>query len=119
MATKFMASLFASRDFAHKNHLNTSSYAKHKALDEFYHDIVDAADSFAEIWQGRNEEKIGTIPTLESKSSGNPAVVLKKHLDEIEEMRNNVCGTCTALQNQFDEILALYLKTIYKLKFLE
>lgn len=116
---KFIAVLFASRDFAHKHHLNTTSYAKHKALDKFYTGLIPLVDDFAEMYQGRHEEKISSIPTYDSKSTGNTLAVLKSHLTEIEAMREKVCGDCTALQNQFDEIVALYLKTIYKLKFLE
>ena len=43
---------FHARTNAHVLHLKTRSYAAHKALNEFYDEIVGLADSFAEAWQG-------------------------------------------------------------------
>jgi hypothetical protein len=47
-AADFLGMLFLARDVAHSVHLNTRSYAKHKALQKFYGGIVDLADGFAE-----------------------------------------------------------------------
>ena len=46
----FVGTLFLARDVAHSVHLNTRSYAKHVALNEFYDSIVDLADKFAEAY---------------------------------------------------------------------
>ena len=43
-AADFVGALFLARDVAHSVHLNTRSYAKHKALNEFYDEIIDLAD---------------------------------------------------------------------------
>jgi hypothetical protein len=44
---------------------------------------------------------------------------LQGQLEEIEDSRYEVCPkTDTALQNLIDEIVALYLSTLYKLRFL-
>ena len=48
----FIGQLFLARDVAHSVHLNTRSYAKHKALNEFYTKVVELADTFAEAYQG-------------------------------------------------------------------
>ena len=53
-ACDFVGLLFLARDVAHSVHLNTRSYSKHKALQKFYDTIIDAADDFAEAYQGRN-----------------------------------------------------------------
>ena len=50
----FIGRLFLSRDVAHSVHLNTRSFSKHSALNEFYDSIVDLADKFAEAYQGRH-----------------------------------------------------------------
>ena len=46
--------LFLARDVTHSAHLNTRSYAKHKALQKFYENIIDLGDSFeigrAHVW---------------------------------------------------------------------
>jgi hypothetical protein len=53
-ANEFLGTLFLARDIAHSVHLNTRSFAKHSALNEFYDAIVGLADEFAEVYQGRN-----------------------------------------------------------------
>ena len=46
---KFIGMLFLARDVTHSAHLNTRSFAKHKALGKFYPAIIDLADTFAEM----------------------------------------------------------------------
>jgi hypothetical protein len=44
---------------------------------------------------------------------------MQDQVDEIEKIRYEVCDKAeTPLQNIIDEIVGLYLSTIYKLKFL-
>ena len=117
-AQEFIALLFLSRDFAHKAHLNTDSFSQHMALNTFYDEIIDLADSFAEAYMGRHGKKIGEIPALNSPK-GDALAVLKRHLSVIEETRDFVPKSDTALNNIIDEIVALYLSTIYKLTFLK
>jgi hypothetical protein len=116
-AQEFIGLLFFSRDFAHKAHLNTDSYAQHGALNAFYEGIIPLADSFAEAWMGRKQEKIGEIPSIDIKTS-DPLTTLKKHLDVIQKNRDFI-GNDTVLSNIIDEIEALYSSTLYKLKFLK
>ena len=116
-ASTFVALLFLSRNVAHSAHLNTDSYAKHMALNAFYDEVIELADKFAEAWMGRKLEKIGEIPELPSPR-GDILTVLKRHLEVIEETRDFVPKDDTALNNIIDEIVGLYLSTIYKLKFL-
>jgi len=114
----FIGKLFLARDVAHSVHLNTRSYAKHVALNGFYDGIIDLADSFAEAYQGRHG-LIGPISLQSATKNGNILEFLESSLAEIEADRYTVCDkTETALQNIIDEIVALYLSTIYKLKFL-
>lgn len=114
---EFVGLLFASRDYAHKSHLNTESYAQHKALESFYDEIVELADTFAETWMGRNEQKIGDIPVINAPK-GDSLVVIKRFLDVIQETRDFV-NEDSVLSNIIDEIEQLYSRTIYKLKFLK
>jgi DNA-binding ferritin-like protein len=109
---------FLARDVTHSVHLNTRSYAKHKALQKFYENIIDLADNFAEAYQGRNG-MIGAITLQSSKKTTNVTEFLEDQLEEIEKCRYEVCDkTDTALQNLIDGIVELYLSTLYKLKFL-
>ena len=114
---QFLGLLFASRDYAHKMHLATDSYAQHMALGDFYDGIIDLADSLAETWMGRKEEKIGDIPVI-NPPKGNPLAVMKRLLSVVQDTRD-FCSDDTVLSNIIDEIEALYSSTIYKLKFLK
>lgn len=114
----FVGILFLARDVAHSVHLNTRSFAKHSALNSFYDGIVDLADKFAEAYQGRHG-LIGPIALLGAKRTGNITEFLQDSLKEIEDARYDVCDKAdTAMQNIIDEIVGLYLSTLYKLKFL-
>jgi hypothetical protein len=115
-AADLMALLFLSRDVAHRVHLATRSYSKHKALDKFYHGIVDLADMFAETYQGCYG-LMGAIPIKGSKASANITAFLEAQVKEIKEGRAEISDD-SEIQNQIDEILALYHSTIYKLKYL-
>jgi hypothetical protein len=114
----FIGMLFLARDVTHSVHLNTRSYAKHKALGKFYEGVIDLADTYAEAYQGRHG-LIGPISLMSAKKTSNVVDFLEDQLAEIEKNRYVFCEKDdTALQNIIDEIVALYLSTLYKLKFL-
>ena len=114
----FVGMLFLARDVTHSAHLNTRSYAKHKALQKFYENIIDLADSFAEAYQGRYG-LIGPISLMSAKKTNNVIEFLEDQLADLEAMRYDVADkTDTALQQLIDNVVELYLSTLYKLKFL-
>ena len=114
----FVGTLFLARDVAHSVHLNTRNFAKHSALNEFYDEIVELADKFAEAYQGRHG-LIGPISLMSAKKTTNIVEFLEDSLADVEKMRFEVCEkTDTPIQNIIDEIVGLYLSTLYKLKFL-
>ena len=114
----FVGTLFLARDVAHSVHLNTRSFAKHMALNEFYDAIVDLADKFAEAYQGRHG-MIGPITLMSAKKTGNILEFLQDSLADIEKMRYEICDKSDSpLQNIIDEIVGQYLSTLHKLKFL-
>lgn len=114
----FVGILFLARDVTHSVHLNTRSYSKHKALQKFYENIIDLADSFAEAYQGRHG-LIGPISLMSAKKTSNVIEFLESQLAEIESVRYDVCEkTDTSLQQLIDNIIELYLSTLYKLRFL-
>jgi hypothetical protein len=117
-ACDFVGMLFLARDVAHSVHLNTRSFAKHKALRHFYNDIVDFADKFAEAYQGKYG-LMGPISLMSAKKTTNIVEFLQDQVEEIEAERYKVVDKdCTPLHNIIDEIVALYLSTLYKLRFL-
>ena len=116
-AKQFVGHLFTARNVAHSTHLNTRSFSKHMALNTFYDEIVELADRFAEAYMGRTRKLIGTIPLMPVEKAGSIIEFLVWSLDVIEKNRYDVVSKDdTALQNIIDEIVALYLSTLYKLE---
>jgi hypothetical protein len=112
----FVGQLFLARDVTHSVHLNTRSYAKHKALGGFYSRVIDLTDDLVETYQGRHG-LIGPITLHSAEKSNNVVEFLEDSLKKLEKGREEF-GDDTAIQNIVDEIVGLYLKTLYKLKFL-
>ena len=117
-ANEFVGLLFLARDVAHSVHLNTRSYSKHVALNIFYDRIVDAADDFTETYQGRHG-LIGPIALHSARKTTNILEFLQDSLAQIEAARYDVVDKSdTSLQQLIDNIVEIYLRTIYKLRFL-
>jgi len=117
-ANEFVGLLFLGRDVAHSVHLNTRSFSRHMALNTFYDAIIDHADAFAEAYQGRHG-LMGQISIPANKKTGNIVEFLQGQLAEIEAARYDVCDKAdSSLQQLIDNIVELYLSTLYKLRFL-
>ena len=117
-ANEFLGLLFLARDVAHSVQLNTRSFSKHEALNIFYNRIIGAADDFAEAYQGRHG-LIGPITLNSAKKTANITEFLQDSLAEIEAARYDVADKSdSSLQQLIDNIVEIYLRTLYKLKFL-
>lgn len=115
MMNELIATLFLSRDMAHKAHLSTDSYAQHIALGSFYDSVIDLADTLTEAYQGRSDTLL-EIPLMDDDSSGDIIADLKKYQDWIEANRYQAAPKeDTPIQNIIDEIVGLFLATRYKL----
>lgn len=116
-AAELVMRCFHARTAAHVFHLGTKSYAEHKALNDFYDEIVDLVDTFAETYQGL----YGLLPLNGTAYAPgmNPKAMLAGLLGWIQANRYEAAAkTDTALQNIIDEVVALIAQTSYKLKFL-
>jgi hypothetical protein len=113
---EFIATLFLARELAHRYHLSTKSYSQHKALQNFYENLLDLTDDLAEITQGAHG--LLDIPILtEKKSYKEPLYCIADKLQYIETNRYKAYSKDdTALQNKIDEIVAVFLTAIYKLE---
>ena len=126
MMDEMIATLFLSREFAHRRHLAVTgpgSYAAHVALGSFYDDIIERADAIAEAYQGRNG-LMDEIPYLDGpkgkKTIAATATWLEGEMNKVQGMRYDCCPKSdTAIQNLIDEAIATYLSVIYKLRNLE
>jgi hypothetical protein len=126
MMEELIATLFLSREFAHRRHLlvtGQGSFAAHTALGSFYDDIIERADAIAEAYQGRYG-LMDEIPYLDGpkgkKTIAATATWLEGEMNKIVDMRYDCCPkTETAIQNLIDEAVATYLSVLYKLRNLE
>lgn len=114
-AAEFVGVLLHSSTATHYLHLNTASYAAHKALGHYYENIVGLADKFAEAYQGHN----GIIPLGDYpegfKVQTDATAYAESLLTYVKGMRKELPQD-TDLQNIIDEIVAEIVTLIYKLK---
>ena len=106
--------LFYARTVTHIEHLKTKSYAQHVALNTFYDEVIDLADSLAEAYQG-DRGLLGPIPQYAKIPDYAIDVFLEKQMKTIEELRKQG-NYRSAIQNIIDEVVGLYLSTLYKLR---
>lgn len=108
----FVLALMNARTVAHIAHLQTTSYAQHVALGEFYEGLVPLIDSFAEVYQGR----YGLIKfnAASFKLERDPYLLLDGVVATLDAARAE-CKV-PALQNIIDEMITLADSTRYKLK---
>lgn len=106
---KFIGTLFQSRDMMHIAHLQTTSFAEHKALNGYYDGILDLTDTFTEAYFGQNKRVEIIIPEAKNMDA-------VTHMKEMMAMLNAERGNYSSeLQNIIDEMLGLVDKTAYLL----
>lgn len=107
--SKFIGTLFHSRDVMHIAHLQTTSFAEHKALNAYYDSILDLTDTFTEAYFGQNKRVEIIIPEAKNTDS-------VSHLKELQSILNTErVNYSSELQNIIDEMLGLVDKTLYLL----
>lgn len=109
--------LFEVTTQAHISHLQTGSYAAHKAMNELYDGLPDLLDRFAEAYQGFYGKIVEHKTSMTVQNNIDfLSYLTKKHL-EVEAMRMNFSKG--SLLQIIDDICELMASTIYKLKFLK
>ena len=117
MSGELVSRCFQARTDAHIAHLTTRSYAAHKALNEFYDEIIDLADAFAEAAQGRGGVLLVYPVCAPHGTHKDPSSAVLELREWIDDNRADCCDE-SELQNLIDEIVGLCDGTLYKLKFL-
>jgi hypothetical protein len=116
---EMVCNILHSRNQAHVFHLQTQSFAEHKALNDYYDGVVALFDGIVESYQG----KYGIIKNfktfkIEQYRNGKKTIsYFERLLDIIEENRDSVDDSY--IQNQIDTVQELINSTIYKLRFLK
>ena len=109
----FLGILFQSRDLMHIAHLETTSFAVHNALDQFYKEVLESVDELTETYFGIIG---GRVPLVIPESRlVEPVVYLRELRKVIYENRNSLGLENTEIQNIIDEILGLIGQTLYRL----
>lgn len=115
MMEELIAMCFRTRNQAHLMHWKTKSYSEHQALGSFYDDLIDNIDKLVEACQGSK----GIIGHVNLSCKDESVDIIKCLTDDanwISRNRGKIAHGVPALENILDEIVALYLTTLYKLK---
>jgi len=117
-ASEFLITLLNSATIGHVLHLQTRSYAEHKALQGFYEEMPDVVDAVIEAWQGRHQEIIEYPDQLVNVSGEKSDIDFVEYLKEFVEENRESLGQESEIQNLVDDIAQLIDSTLYKLTFL-
>lgn len=109
----YLGQFFQSRDIIHLAHLQTTSYAEHKALNEYYDGILDLTDELIESYFGYLGKRVNIkIPASDYMNAQTHLIQFR---DYVRKHRNVVGADRTELQNIIDEVISLVNKTLYLL----
>lgn len=111
--------LFHSQIQTHTLHLQTESFAEHKALNDYYDGIGGLVDSIVESYQGKYGIIKGykSYPLMTYSSTEATAKYLKNLCDKVTKLRK--CCDDSWIQNEIDNVCTLLNSTLYKLRFLK
>jgi hypothetical protein len=113
----FIGTLMQSRNQAHIYHLQTNSYAVHKALNVYYEGIIPLIDGLVESYQGKYGILRGYSMDNTIKEDDN-ALLYFEGLSKFVEMIRTKVPQDSYIQNEIDNVVNLIESTKYKLKFL-
>ena len=117
--TEMISILLHSKNQIHVFHLQTESYAEHKALGNYYEGIVDLIDGIVESYQGKHGIIKGySSGKIEDYKSGEQVISYLEKIDLVIE-KNRKSIKESYIQNQIDEVQTLLYSTLYKMKFLK
>lgn len=112
----FAGKLLMSAPIVHMLHLQTDSYAKHKALNKLYDSLPDDADTIIEEFQG----VYGVIPSYDTYVSytANPVIFVEDLLTYVNKNRGCM-GPASSTQSNIDILTTSLKSCLYKLKSLK
>lgn len=109
--------LFKSALDAHLTHIlqKDKKLSTHKALEIYYEEIWDIADTFAETYMGVHA--VTKLATAATGAIDNPLAYFNTLYSTIEKERVSIKESF--LQNQVDEVQQLISHTLYRLKYIQ
>jgi hypothetical protein len=116
---EMICNILHSRNQAHVFHLQTKSFAEHKALNDYYDGVVGLFDGIVESYQGKYGiiKNFKTFKIEQYRNNKKTISYFERLLDIIDENRDSVEDSY--IQNQIDTVQELINSTVYKLKFLK
>lgn len=113
---KLISYLFHSRTQAHVFHLQTPSFAEHKALNDYYDEIIDLTDGLVESYQGKYGILKGysNFGLMEYNDCQQVIAYFEALYKTVEGLRQECQDSY--IQNQIDGVVELVQSTLYKLK---
>lgn len=112
-----LSQLGLAASIARRAHWRTGVEATHEALGEFYDEVVEKTDKFAECWMGEFQQK---VPPFNIESDFDPekdvAQALREILNSIRAVRDLVTGSSRPLMNLMDDIEAQFIHSLYKIE---
>jgi hypothetical protein len=115
---ELLITLLNSATIGHVLHLQSRSYAEHKALQKFYEEMPELVDSVIEAWQGLHKEILRYPDQMVNVGGDNSAVDFIEYLKELLKNHRESLGDESEIQNLVDGIAELIDSTLYKLTFL-
>lgn len=107
----FIALLMRSRTDTHYLHLQTKSYAHHKALGKYYEGIGELIDNYAEAYMARHARIKPVILNKRSPANSKKISMYFENLLKRVEAMN--LPKDSSLRNIQDDIYTLIYKTLY------
>ena len=112
----FIGRLLMSSPIVHMLHLQTDSYAKHKALNSLYDSLPDDIDLVIEEFQGC----YGVVPSYDTyvTYTANP-VIFVEDLLKFTKKNRGCMGPSSSINSSIDIVVTSIASCLYKLKSLK
>jgi len=113
---KLISYLFHSQIQVHIFHLQTKSFAEHKALNDYYDEITDLIDGLVESYQGKyeilkNYVSFKLVDYIDDKETISYFESINQSIEKLRKSNED-----SYIQNQIDNAVELINSTLYKLK---
>lgn len=114
--TDLVMCLLNSAVVTHIMHWQTTSYAEHQALGEYYSEIPELVDAAVEAYQGKTNIILHSFPVETEVYEDMTPIIYLEYLSEKVTNGRALFGDDSEIQNLVDAIADLIDSTMYKLR---
>ena len=112
---EFFGTLLQSVTEAHKAHLSTGKYSKHKALDEYYENMPEAVDALIEHYQGLHGKVGGGFTNL-IPDPVDIVVYFEELVDMCSHARTDWFADDDTLKSDIDAVSGIIASALYQIR---